>query len=437
MKLAFADAYRYVERSAHDAVSRRRRCSTATTSRRARDSSIPRARRTSGPASRRAAAPFICARPTSSGMMVSLIQSNYMGFGSGVVVPGTGISLQNRGAGFVAAAGPSQRGGRRQAAVPHDHSRLRHARWPPLRRVRRDGRAHPAAGPRADAGAPHRLRDEPAGRARRAAMESATPTVRSTSRRRASRGIARGPRSRSATRWNRCPTPTWTSAQASSSSGPTTATLRRRIRGATGRRPASRSIAGRSGLQHRQRQQFAHLDPLASGLGRCQRRRRASSSPGCAASAPGSCACLRPSTPFPVRSVRARSCAGMPATSVRGGTTNPAFTKAMAATIADSPMTALSLTTAFMPTSALRRTMQPCSTAAWPMWPSSSTIVSVPGKAVHDAGVLDVGAGAHFDAAEVAAQAGARPHVAARPDDHVADQHGGRDGRRRSDRRRA
>ena len=47
---------------------------------------------------------YLCAADA-SGMMVSFIQSNYMGFGSGVVVPGTGISLQNRGCGFTTQAG--------------------------------------------------------------------------------------------------------------------------------------------------------------------------------------------------------------------------------------------------------------------------------------------------------------------------------------------
>jgi gamma-glutamyltranspeptidase / glutathione hydrolase len=40
-----------------------------------------------------------------AGTMVTLIQSNYQGFGSGVVIPGTGIHLQNRGACFVLTPG--------------------------------------------------------------------------------------------------------------------------------------------------------------------------------------------------------------------------------------------------------------------------------------------------------------------------------------------
>jgi gamma-glutamyltranspeptidase/glutathione hydrolase len=47
---------------------------------------------------------YLCAADR-NGMMVSLIQSNYHGFGSGVVVPEYGLALQNRGSGFELHAG--------------------------------------------------------------------------------------------------------------------------------------------------------------------------------------------------------------------------------------------------------------------------------------------------------------------------------------------
>ena len=42
---------------------------------------------------------YLCAADN-EGNMISYIQSNYAGFGSGIVIPGTGIAMQNRGKGF-------------------------------------------------------------------------------------------------------------------------------------------------------------------------------------------------------------------------------------------------------------------------------------------------------------------------------------------------
>src|SRR6266540_2164344 len=51
---------------------------------------------------------YLCAAD-GEGRMVSMIQSNFVGFGSGVVVPGWGIALQNRGSGFTLEPGHPNR----------------------------------------------------------------------------------------------------------------------------------------------------------------------------------------------------------------------------------------------------------------------------------------------------------------------------------------
>lgn len=99
MKLALADARRYVADPRHLEFDARELLDD--TYLRSRAALISRDRAGDfGPGEPRGGGTVYLTAADASGMMVSLIQSNYMGFGSGVVVPGTGISLQNRGAGF-------------------------------------------------------------------------------------------------------------------------------------------------------------------------------------------------------------------------------------------------------------------------------------------------------------------------------------------------
>jgi len=99
MKLAFADAYRHVSDGRSMQVPAATLLDPAYLAARARLID-PRHAQNFGPGEPpKGGTVYLCAADQ-GGMMVSLIQSNYMGFGSGVVVPGTGISLQNRGCAF-------------------------------------------------------------------------------------------------------------------------------------------------------------------------------------------------------------------------------------------------------------------------------------------------------------------------------------------------
>ncbi|MEN9780925.1 MAG: hypothetical protein RL014_2073 [Pseudomonadota bacterium] len=99
MKLAFADTYRYVaERSAMHVTTDQLLDSSYLASR-AKLIDMKRAQDFQAGNPVKGGTIYLSAADE-NGMMVSFIQSNYMGFGSGCVEPHFGISMQNRGHGF-------------------------------------------------------------------------------------------------------------------------------------------------------------------------------------------------------------------------------------------------------------------------------------------------------------------------------------------------
>ncbi len=99
MKLAFADVYRHVGDARSMRLSPAQMLDPTYLAERARLVDRGRAQDFKAGELPRGGTIYLTAADR-GGMMVSLIQSNYMGFGSGVVVPHWGISLQNRGHGF-------------------------------------------------------------------------------------------------------------------------------------------------------------------------------------------------------------------------------------------------------------------------------------------------------------------------------------------------
>ena len=104
MKLAFADTYRYVSDARTMEVQAAELLDPAYLAERAKliDRSKAQDFQAGNPVK---GGTIYLTAADESGMMVSFIQSNYHGFGSGVVVPDYGLSLQNRGHGFTREAG--------------------------------------------------------------------------------------------------------------------------------------------------------------------------------------------------------------------------------------------------------------------------------------------------------------------------------------------
>ena len=99
MKLAFADVYRYVAEPSAMAVTPAQMLDPTYLKQRAQLINMKKAQNFGAGNPVKGGTIYLSAADE-NGMMVSFIQSNYMGFGSGCIEPNFGISLQNRGHGF-------------------------------------------------------------------------------------------------------------------------------------------------------------------------------------------------------------------------------------------------------------------------------------------------------------------------------------------------
>ena len=99
MKLAFADVYRYVAEPSAMEVTPAQMLEPAYLASRAKLIQMNKAQDFGAGNPVKGGTIYLTAADE-NGMMVSFIQSNYMGFGSGCVEPEFGVSLQNRGHGF-------------------------------------------------------------------------------------------------------------------------------------------------------------------------------------------------------------------------------------------------------------------------------------------------------------------------------------------------
>ena len=111
MKLAFAEAHREVADSRFMKMTVEELLDGARLSELAKRIDMAKAQDFNHGPPKRGGTILLCAAD-SEGRMVSFIQSNYEGWGSGVVIPGTGIAMHNRGANFTLAKGhPNEVGG--------------------------------------------------------------------------------------------------------------------------------------------------------------------------------------------------------------------------------------------------------------------------------------------------------------------------------------